>query len=903
MTAEDVFVVDSVVLPVPASGDPLPAEWRVHRVAPGAGTDGERARRAVLAAAEAIRADESKLVVLTDDPADPAVAAVHGLIRCAQAEHPGRILLVDGDLPARQTVENLTGEWQISIRDGEVRAPRLVRPVERVEPKPWRGPVLITGGTGTLGAHTARHLVRAHGIRDLVLVSRQGPSAEGADELRAELTRAGASVRILAVDITDEASVRALLTEPFAAVVHTAGALADTALANLDASDLERTMRPKADAAALLDELTRGTGTALVLYSSAAGVLGNPGQGAYAAANAFLDALARRRAEAGDPALSLAWGLWSETSGLTGGADTGRMARAGVVGIATEQGLRMFDAALGSGRAVTVPVAIDRTARRPTARAVARAGPAPAHRCRPRRARPDHGGRSRSPRRAARRPGAPGGGRRARADRDRRHRGESGLPRPRVRLADLGGAAQPALGGHRREAAGDRGLRPSERDRTGHPAARGPVPAGRRRTGAGTAGGRRIRAHRGDERRGAHPAGTGRGGLTMEKDGSAMADDRLVAALRAALLEQERLKQENARLARSDRRADRRGRHGPAVARRCRDSEQFWSLLDEGRDVVTGFPTDRGWDLAALYDPDPATPGTTHTRHGGFLADAGAFDAGFFGISPREALAMDPQQRLLLETSWEALERAGIAPDSLRGSDVGVFTGLMYHDYAQGAQSREVEGFLGTGTSGSVAAGRVSYVLGVQGPAVTVDTACSSSLVSLHLAAQALRAGECSLALAGGATVLSTPAVFIEFSRQRGLSVDGRCKSFAEAADGTGWAEGVGVLALMRLSDALAEGREVLAVLRGSAVNQDGASNGLTAPNGPAQQEVIRRALASAGLRPSDVDAVEAHGTGTTWATLSRPRRCWRRTGRIARRRCGSARPSRISATPRRRPA
>jgi NAD(P)-dependent dehydrogenase (short-subunit alcohol dehydrogenase family) len=316
----------------------------------------------VLAAVEAIRSDESRLVVWTDDPADPAVAAVHGLVRCAQAEQPGRILLVDGDLPARQTVECLTDEWQLSIRDGEVRAPRLVRPVDRVEPKPWQGPVLITGGTGTLGAHTARHLVRAHGVRDLVLVSRQGPAADGADELRAELTRAGASVRILAVDITDEDAVRALLTEPFAAVVHAAGALADTTLANLDASDLDRTMRPKADAAALLDELTRGTGTALVLYSSAAGVLGNPGQGAYAAANAFLDALARRRADAGDPALSLAWGLWSETSGLTGGVDTDRMARAGVVGIAVEQGLRMFDAALTSGRAVAVPVAIDRTA-------------------------------------------------------------------------------------------------------------------------------------------------------------------------------------------------------------------------------------------------------------------------------------------------------------------------------------------------------------------------------------------------------------------------------------------------------------------------------------------------------------------------------------------------------------
>ncbi|MDT3400554.1 SDR family NAD(P)-dependent oxidoreductase, partial [Streptomyces sp. B1866] len=700
-----------------------------------------------------------RAVEVGDDGVDDlAHAPLWGLVRTAQTEHPDRFLLIDADdpelSPEALAAALATGEPQLAIRDGAVLVPRLAAVSIPGTPVGWNpeGTVLITGGSGALAGLVAGHLVRNHGVRRLVLASRSGRPAPGTASLGADIT----AVRC---DVSDRDAVAALIAavpdeHPLTAVVHTAGVLDDGVLHALTPERIDTSFAAKVDGARHLHELTAHLDlAAFVLFSSASAVLGAAGQGNYAAANAYLDALAAHRRRLGLPGVSLAWGLWAEHGGMArglGDTELTRISRIGVTALTAEDGMRLFDAARAAGRALLVPMRVDRAALR---------------------ARRDHLPvplRGLVPERAGTRPAA--------ALRDRI--GElTGPERTRTALNLVRNAVADTLGYNAAD-----GIRPDQNlGEIGFDS----LTAVEFRNRLSAATGLRLPAtltydHPTPAAIAEHvltrltPTGRGAAPATVPAPAAPPADDDPVVIVGMA------------------------GRFPGGV----RTPEDLWDLVASGTDAISEWPTDRGWDVDGLYDPDPDAVGTSYVRHGGFLHDAGEFDAAFFGISPREAQAMDPQQRLLLECSWEAIERAGIDPASLRGSRTGVYAGVMYHEYASrlGAAPAGFEGTLGTGSAGSIASGRVSYTFDFIGPAVTVDTACSTSLVGLHLAAQALRTGECDMALAGGVTVMHTPRPFVEFSRQRGLAADGRCKAFSRAADGVAWAEGAGILVLERLS-------------------------------------------------------------------------------------------------------
>ncbi|APY84627.1 hypothetical protein A7J05_01585 [Streptomyces alfalfae] len=771
----------------------------------------------------------------SDPLTHPAQSQTWGLGLAVGLEHPERWGgLVDLPVaPDARAAARLAGvlagqsdEDQLAIRASGVSVRRLTPAPAPAEAPAWRaaGTVLITGGTGAIGGHVARWLA-ANGAEHIVLTSRRGMDAPGAAELREELGGLGVRATVVACDAADRTALSDLFARldaegaPVRSVFHAAGTVPSLPLAETGVADLAHALEAKAVGAAHLDELCEGRELdAFVLFSSGSAVWGSGELGAYGAANAFLDALAQRRRAEGLPATSVSWGMWAGGGMVTGDLDD-QLRRRGLRPMRPELAVGALATALSTDETTLTVADID-WARFAPGFTAARSRPliseipaVAALAAEDAREQPVSGG--------------------ALAD---RLTGLNDTDQHRL-LLDL-------VRGHAAAVLGHEGPDTVTHDRAFRELGFDSLTAIELRKRLNTATGVRLPA-------------------TVVFDHPT--PDALAHHLHTAVLGERR----TAAPAQSAPRAA--DEPIAVVAMSCRypggvrGPEDLWSLVLEGRDAVGPFPEDRGWDTDRLYPADAEAQGRSRTLEGAFVDDAGGFDAGFFGIAPREALAMDPQQRQVLELAWEAFERAGIDPTSVRDSLTGVYIGASPQSYSGTLEQAtpEMDGYRLTGDALSVVSGRIAYALGLRGPAVTVDTACSSSLVALHLAVQALRSGECSMALAGGTAIMVTPTPFAEFSLQGGLAPDGRCKPFADAADGVGWGEGAGLILLERLSDAQANGHEILAVVRGSATNQDGASNGLSAPSGPAQQRVIRAALANAGLTPADVDAVEGHGTGT----------------------------------------
>ncbi|MFD7668472.1 type I polyketide synthase, partial [Streptomyces sp. NPDC059788] len=782
-------------------------------------------------------------------------AQVWGLGRVVGLEHPERWGgLIDlppawDDRIAGHLCAALAdgSEDQVALRPAGVMARRLVRaprPSGRRERWTPRDTVLVTGGTGSVGRPVGSWLA-GHGAERIVLTSRSGPAAAEVAVLAAELAGAGSQVEVVACDLAERAEVAGLLDRiaadgtPLRAVLHAANAGRQVTLESTDVGDLAVALGAKAAGAVWLDELTSAMDLdAFVLFSSIAATWGSNEHGAYAAGNAFLDALAEERRARGLVASSVAWGVWDTRDWDAvnavvehgpGSVTPARLLRQGMHFLNPERALTALEQALTDDETFLAVADVDWARFAPVFCA----------------ARP-----------------------RPLLDRIAEARQEPSAPSSADGPLTEGAAGELAqrLSG---KSPGERERLVTDVVRTHAAAVLGhgtldEVPAGRafRELGFDSLTAVELRS-RLNAATGLRLPST----VVFDYPSPAVLAKQIVGEVLGVT------ETEAASTASAPAPASTGDLAEPIaiVGMGCRypggvdGPERLWELLSAGGDAISGFPTDRGWDVEGLFDPDPDNPGTSYVQEGGFLQGAADFDPRFFGISPREALAMDPQQRLLLEISWEAIERAGIDPESLRGSLTGVFAGAAPSGYGAGLAhgDSESEGYLITGNTGSVISGRVAYAFGLEGPAVTVDTACSSSLVALHQACQSLRAGECTMALAGGVMVVADPTEFVGFSRQRVLAADGRCKAFSDEADGMGIAEGAGVVLVERLSDARRNGHDVLAVIRGSAVNQDGASNGLTAPNGPSQQRVIQAALANAQLSTGDVDVIEAHGTGT----------------------------------------